>query len=166
MPNQFDNPFNCLAHYDTTGPEIFQQTNGEVDLFVAGMGTTGTLMGCSRFFKEKKPSIKIVGIEPTLNHRIQGLKNMKEAIVPKIYDPGRLDRIVSCNDDNAFDTTRDLSLREGLFCGISSGAAMWGAIQVARDMPRGATVVVILPDRGDRYLSTEVFRSVCAMCPP
>jgi len=166
MPNQFDNPFNCLAHFDTTGPEIFQQTNGEVDLFVAGMGTTGTLMGCSRFFKEKKPSIKIVGIEPTLNHRIQGLKNMKEAIVPKIYDPGRLDLMVSCNDDNAFDTTRDLSLREGLFCGISSGAAMWGAIQVARDMPRGATVVVILPDRGDRYLSTEVFRSVCAMCPP
>ncbi|MEI7673252.1 MAG: cysteine synthase family protein, partial [Deltaproteobacteria bacterium] len=152
MPNQFDNPFNCLAHYDTTGPEIFQQTSGEVDLFVAGMGTTGTLMGCSRFFKEKKPSIKIVGIEPTLNHRIQGLKNMKEAIVPKIYDPGRLDLMVSCNDDNAFDTTRDLSLREGLFCGISSGAAMWGAIQVARDLPRGATVVVILPDRGDRYL--------------
>ena len=166
MPNQFDNPFNCLAHYDTTGPEIFQQTNGEVDLFVAGMGTTGTLMGCSRFFKEKKPSIKIVGIEPTLNHRIQGLKNMKEAIVPKIYDPGRLDLMVSCNDDNAFDTTRDLSLCEGLFCGISSGAAMWGAFQLVRDMPRGTTVVVILPDRGDRYLSTEVFRSVCAMCPP
>jgi cysteine synthase B len=166
MPNQFDNPYNSLAHYHTTGPEILQQTNGEVDLFVAGMGTTGTLMGCSQFLKEKKPSIKIVGIEPTLNHRIQGLKNMKEAIVPKIYDPSRLDRIVSCNDENAFDITRDLSLREGLFCGISSGAAMWGALQAARDLPRGATVVVIFPDRGDRYLSTEVFRSVCAMCPP
>ena len=87
MPNQFDNPFNCLAHYHTTGPEILRQTNGEVDLFVAGMGTTGTLMGCSRFFKEKKPSVKIVGIEPTLNHRIQGLKNMNESIVPKIYEP-------------------------------------------------------------------------------
>ena len=166
MPNQFDNPYNTLAHYHTTGPEILQQTNGEVDLFVAGMGTTGTLMGCSQFLKEKKPSIKIVGIEPTLNHRIQGLKNMKEAIVPKIYDPSRLDRIVSCNDENAFDITRDLSLREGLFCGISSGAAMWGALQAARDLPRGSTVVVIFPDRGDRYLSTEVFRSVCAMCPP
>jgi cysteine synthase B len=166
MPNQFDNPYNSLAHYDTTGPEILQQTNGEVDLFVAGMGTTGTLMGCSQFLKEKKPSIKIVGIEPMLNHRIQGLKNMKEAIVPKIYDPSRLDGIVSCNDENAFDITRDLSLREGLFCGISSGAAMWGALQAARDLPRGATVVVIFPDRGDRYLSTEVFRSVCAMCPP
>jgi cysteine synthase B len=166
MPNQFDNPYNSLAHYDTTGPEILQQTSGEVDLFVAGMGTTGTLMGCSQFLKEKKPSIKIVGIEPTLNHRIQGLKNMKEAIVPQIYDPSRLDLIVSCNDENAFDITRDLSLREGLFCGISSGAAMWGALHAARDLPRGATVVVIFPDRGDRYLSTEVFRSVCAMCPP
>jgi cysteine synthase B len=166
MPNQFDNPHNTLAHYHTTGPEILQQTNGEVDLFVAGMGTTGTLMGCSQFLKEKKPSIKIVGIEPTLNHRIQGLKNMKESIVPKIYDSKRLDCIVSCSDENAFYMTRDLSLREGLFCGISSGAAMWGALQIVRDLPRGSTVVVIFPDRGDRYLSTEVFRSVCALCPP
>ena len=166
IPNQFDNPCNSLAHYHTTGPEIMEQTNGEVDLFVAGMGTTGTLMGCSQFFKEKKPSIKIVAIEPTLNHRIQGLKNMQEAIVPKIYEPSQLDITVSCSDEDAFDTTRDLSLREGLFCGISSGAAMWGAIQAASDLPRGATVVVIFPDRGDRYLSTEVFRSVCAMCPP
>ena len=166
MPNQFDNPCNCLAHYHTTGPEILQQTGGEIDVLVAGMGTTGTLMGCSLFFKEKKPSVRIVGIEPTLNHRIQGLKNMKESIVPKIYDPGRLDGIVSCSDENAFDTTRDLSLREGLFCGISSGAAMWGALQAAKDLPRGSTVAVIFPDRGDRYLSTEVFRSVCALCPP
>jgi cysteine synthase B len=145
---------------------ILQQTNREVDLFIAGMGTTGTLMGCSQFLKEKKPSVKIVGVEPTLNHRIQGLKNMKEAIVPKIYDPSRLDRIISCNDENAFYITPDLSLREGLVCGIRSGAAMWGAIQVAKDLPRGSTVVVILPDRGDRYLSTKVFRSMCAMCPP
>ena len=130
------------------------------------MGTTGTLMGCSRFLKEKKPSVKIIGVEPTLNHRIQGLKNMQEAIVPKIYDRGRLDGIISCADDDAFNTMRDLSLREGLFCGISSGAAMWGAIQAARDLPRGSTVVVIFPDRGDRYLSTEVFRSICAICPP
>lgn len=166
MPNQFDNPQNCLAHYKTTGPEIFQQTAGELDAFVAGMGTTGTLMGCSMFFKEKKPSVKIIGIEPTLNHRIQGLKNMQEAIVPKIYDPARLDGVVSCSDEAAFDATRDLSIHEGLFCGLSSGAAMWGALKVARDLPRGSTVVVILPDRGDRYLSTEVFRSFCAQCPP
>ena len=148
MPNQFDNPQNYLAHYHTTGPEILQQTNGEVDVFVAGMGTTGTLMGCSMFFKEKKPSIKIVGIEPTLNHRIQGLKNMQEAIVPKIYDPGRLDGIVSCTDEDAFDTTRDLSVREGLFCGMSSGAAMWGALQIAKDLSRGSTVVGYLPRQG------------------
>ncbi len=166
MPNQFDNPQNYLSHYHTTGPEIMQQTKGEIDLFVAGMGTTGTLMGCSMFLKEQKPSVKIIGIEPTLNHCLQGLKNMKEAIVPKIYDPWRLDRIIICTDEDAFNTTRDLSLREGLFCGISSGAAMWGALQAARDLPRGSTVVVIFPDRGDRYLSTEVFRSICALCPP
>ena len=166
MPNQFDNPQNYLAHYHTTGPEIFTQTNGEVDAFVAGMGTTGTLMGCSMFFKEKKPLVKIIGIEPNLDHRIQGLKNMHEAIVPKIYDPKRLDGIINCNDEDAFETTRDLSIQEGLFCGLSSGAAMWGAIQVAHDLPRGSTVVVIFPDRGDRYLSTEVFRSFCAECPP
>ena len=166
MPNQFDNPQNYLSHYHTTGPEILKQTNGEVDVFVAGMGTTGTLMGCSLFFKEKKPLVKIVGIEPTLNHRIQGLKNMQEAIVPKIYDPRRLDRVIPCSDEDAFDTTRDLSVREGLFCGMSSGAAIWGAFQAAKDLSRGSTVVVILPDRGDRYLSTEVFRSICASCPP
>jgi cysteine synthase B len=166
MPNQFDNPHNYLSHYHTTGPEILRQTAGEIDIFVAGMGTTGTLMGCSLFLKEKKPSVKIVGVEPTLNHRLQGLKNMQEAIVPKIYDPGRLDCIISCADEDAFDMTRDLSLREGLFCGISSGAAMWGALRAARDLSRGSTVVVIFPDRGDRYLSTEVFRSICALCPP
>ena len=166
MPNQFDNPHNYLAHYKTTGPEIFEQTKGEVDAFVAGMGTTGTLMGCSMFLKEKRPSIRIIGIEPTLNHRIQGLKNMNEAIVPKIYDPARLDDKIICSDEDAFETTRDLSIHEGLFCGVSSGAAMWGALQVARDLTRGSTVAAILPDRGDRYLSTEVFRSFCAMCPP
>lgn len=166
MPNQFDNPHNYLAHYRTTGPEILRQTDGGVDVLVAGMGTTGTLMGCSMFQKEQKPSVQIVGVEPTLNHRIQGLKNMQEAIVPKIYDPRRLDRIVSCTDEDAFETTRDLSIREGLFCGISSGAAMWGALHIARELPRGSTIVVIFPDRGDRYLSTEVFRSFCAECPP
>ena len=166
MPNQFDNPQNYLAHYHTTGPEIYSQTSGDVDVFVAGMGTTGTLMGCSMFLKEKKPAIRVVGVEPTPNHSIQGLKNMKEAIVPKIYDPNKLDRIISCSDEDAFETTRDLAIHEGLFCGISSGAAMWGAIQAARDLPRGSTVAVIFPDRGDRYLSTEVFRSFCAMCPP
>jgi len=166
MPNQFANPANWRAHHETTAPEIVRDTDGEVDLFVAGMGTSGTLMGCSRYFREQNPRTKVCGIEPELNHRIQGLKNMNESIVPEIYDPNLLDHKVVCTDEEAFETARDLALREGLFCGISSGAAMWGAMHAARDLPRGSTVVVILPDRGDRYLSTEVFRSVCALCPP
>ena len=166
FPNQFANPANWQAHFETTAPEIIEATKGEVDCFVAGMGTTGSLMGCARYFMEYNPKTKVTGIEPTLNHRLQGLKNMQEAIVPAIFEPGLLDHRLICNDDDAFNATRDLALREGLFCGISSGAALWGALQIARDLPRGSTVVALLPDRGDRYLSTEVFRSVCAMCPP
>ncbi len=166
MPNQFANPANWKAHYETTAPEIVRDTGGTVSALVAGMGTTGTLMGCSRYFRDHNQSVKVVGVEPELNHRIQGLKNMSESIVPEIYAPSLIDRKITCSDDNAFTTTRELALKEGLFCGISSGAALWGAMQAARDLPRGSTVVVILPDRGDRYLSTEVFRSVCALCPP
>jgi len=165
MPNQFANENNIRAHYETTGPEIFSQTNGEVDVFVAGMGTSGTLMGVSAYLKSKKPAIKIVGVEPTEGHAIQGLKNMKEAIVPKIYNPSRLDEIIIVEDDEAFETSRKLVTREGIFVGISSGAAVAGALRIARDMQSG-TVVTILPDRGDRYLSTTLFRSICADCPP
>jgi cysteine synthase B len=166
MPNQFKNEANWRSHYETTAPEIVEATGGEVDLFVAGMGTTGTLMGCSRYFRARNPRTKVLGVEPSLGHRIQGLKNMKEAIVPEIYDPSLLDSVMTCEDDKAFNTVRDLALSEGLFCGISSGAALWAAMEAAREMKRGSTVVVLLPDRGDRYLSTEVFRSVCANCPP
>lgn len=166
MPNQFSNPDNWKAHYETTAPEVIRDTNGEVDLFVAGMGTTGTLMGCSKYFREHHTKTKVVGVEPTLNHRIQGLKNMNESIVPEIYEPDLLDNKIICSDDDAFNTFRDLALKEGLFCGLSCGAAFWGATESARDLPRGSTVVVIFPDRGDRYLSTEAFRSVCALCPP
>jgi S-sulfo-L-cysteine synthase (O-acetyl-L-serine-dependent) len=166
MPDQFANSANWQAHFETTAPEILRDTHGNVDCVVAGMGTTGTLMGCSRFFRQHHSSAKVIGIEPGLNHRIQGLKNMQEAIVPKIFEPSLLDARIICSDEDAFNATRDLALREGLFCGISSGAALWGAIRAARDLPRGATIVAILPDRGDRYLSTEVFRSVCAQCPP
>ncbi len=166
MPDQFSNPANWKAHYETTAPEVVQDTKGEVDVLVAGIGTSGTLMGCSKYLRESHPKTKVVGIEPTKNHRIQGLKNMGEAIVPKIYDPTLLDEKLTCSDDDAFDIVRDLALMEGLFCGISSGAALWGAMEVAKDLPRGSTVVAIFPDRGDRYLSTEVFRSVCADCPP
>ena len=166
MPNQFANPANWLSHFETTAPEIVRDTKGEADAFVAGMGTTGTLMGCSRYFREQHPRTKVVGIEPVLNHRIQGLKNMQESIVPPIYEPGLLDRKLVCQDDDAFELFRDLALREGLFCGLSSGAALWGAMETAKDLPRGSTVVVLFADRGDRYLSTEAFRSVCALCPP
>jgi cysteine synthase B len=166
MPNQFANPGNWQSHYEGTAPEIVRDTGGEADVFVAGMGTTGTLMGCSRYFREKNPRTKVVGIEPSLDHRIQGLKNMNESIVPQIYEPSLLDDKIVCQDDPAFETFRDLCLKEGMFCGLSSGAAVWGALRVAGDLPRGSTVVVLLPDRGDRYLSTEAFRSVCALCPP
>ncbi len=166
MPNQFANPANWRSHYETTAPEIVRDTKGDVDYFVAGIGTSGTLMGCARYFREHHPRTKVAGIEPSLHHRIQGLKNMKESIVPPIYDPQLLDRKIECADEPAFETLRDMTLVEGLFCGLSSGAALWGAMQVARDLPRGSTVVTLLPDRGDRYLSTEAFRSVCAICPP
>jgi len=165
MPNQFTNVNNVLAHYETTGPEIFSQTNGRIDAFVAGMGTTGTLMGVYRFFKEKKPQVKIVGIEPPEGHTIQGLKNMKESIVPKIYNPQMLDEKLTIDDGEAFETTRDLAAKEGIFVGMSSGAAVAGALRIAEKMTSG-TIVVILPDRGDRYLSTTLFRSICAKCPP
>jgi cysteine synthase B len=166
MPDQFSNDANWRAHYYTTAPEIIRDTDGDVDVLVAGMGTTGTLMGCSRYLREKQLKTKVAGIEPVINHRIQGLKNMSESIVPAIFDPSLLDRRYICSDDDAFEMVRDLAIKEGLFCGISSGAAVWGAITVAKDLPRGSTVCAILPDRGDRYLSTNIFRSVCAECPP
>ena len=165
MPNQFANPNNALAHYETTGPEILEQTDGQIDVFVAGMGTTGTLMGIARFFREKAPHVRVCGVEPTMGHTIQGLKNMNEAIVPAIYDPAGLDDKLTVEDGDAFDTARLLATEEGIFVGISSGAAVAGALRVARDLESGV-VVALLPDRGDRYLSTMLFRSVCAKCPP
>jgi cysteine synthase B len=165
MPNQFDNENNVLAHYETTGPEIFSQTKDQLDVFVAGMGTGGTLMGVSRYLKEKNRNIRIVGVEPSRGHTIQGLKNMSESIVPKIYHPEILDDKVIVGDEESFETTRSLATKEGLFVGMSSGAAVYAAIEIARGMKSG-TVVVILPDRGDRYLSTTLFRSICAKCPP
>jgi cysteine synthase B len=165
MPNQFDNDANALAHYETTGREIIEQTRGEVTVFIAGMGTTGTLMGAGRRLKEHDRSITITGVEPLPGHKIQGLKNMKEAIVPKIFNPGALDEKWSVTDDEAFSATRRLALEEGLFVGMSSGAAMAGALKKAREIASG-TIVVLLPDRGDRYLSTNLFTSICAQCPP
>jgi cysteine synthase B len=165
MPNQFDNEANILAHYETTGKEIIDQTQGHVTHFVAGMGTTGTLMGVSRRLKEFNKDISIVGVEPVLNHRIQGLKNMTESIRPKIFDPGMIDEHYFVNDEEAFDTTRMLAIKEGLFVGMSSGAAMHIALRKSSELKDGL-IVVLLPDRGDRYLSTSLFTSVCAKCPP
>ncbi len=165
MPDQYSNPANVLAHFETTGPEIWRQSQGQVDYFVAGMGTGGTLMGTGSFLKSMNPSVKVVGVEPVKGHTIQGLKNMSESIVPPIYDPTRLDLKQMIEDGEAFETTRLLATKEGLFVGTSAGAAMAEALRIARMIDQG-TIVVVLPDRGDRYLSTMQFRSVCAKCPP
>ncbi len=165
MPNQYANPANPEAHYRTTGPEIWRQTAGAVDAFVAGMGTSGTLMGVGRYLREVKSRVRIVGIEPVLGHKVQGLKNMQEAIVPDIYQPAQLDAKLVVEDEEAFETTRQLAVHEGIFAGMSSGAAVAGALRVAREMASGV-IVTLLPDRGDRYLSTNLFRSTCACCPP
>lgn len=165
MPNQFNNPSNVKVHYETTGKEVYEQTRGGISHFVAGMGTTGTLMGSSMRLKEYDRDIQIIAVEPLLGHKIQGLKNMTESIVPGIYEPSRLDEKYNVEDDDAFQTTRRLAVEEGIFVGMSSGAALWVALEKAKELKNG-TIVVILPDRGDRYLSTSLFTSVCAKCPP
>ena len=165
MLNQYDNPDNALAHVHTTGPEIYRQTGGQVDYFVAGMGTTGTLMGTGRYLKAKVPGVKVVGVEPVEGHTIQGLKNMTESMVPGLYHPEELDAKYVVTDGEAFEATRMLAQREGIFVGTSSGAAVAVALRIAAEIERG-TIVVILPDRGDRYLSTTQFRSICGKCPP
>ncbi len=165
MPNQYDNSANPQVHYETTGPEIWQQTDGQIDMFVAGMGTSGTLMGVGRYLRQQDRDVKIVGIEPVLGHKVQGLKNMEEAIVPGIYEETRLDRKVIVEDDEAFAMARQLAADEGLFVGMSSGAAVAGALKAAESLGQGV-MVTLLPDRGDRYLSTTLFRSVCADCRP
>jgi S-sulfo-L-cysteine synthase (O-acetyl-L-serine-dependent) len=165
MPNQYSNPFNVQAHYETTGPEILDQTGGEITAFVAAIGTTGTIMGVAKKLREYNPKIMIVAIEPAMGHTIQGLKNMSEAIVPEIYDPSVIDKKIVISDEEAFSMSRQLTVREGLFCGMSSGAALAGALRFAKELGRG-TIVTIFPDRGDRYLSTTLYKSVCAKCPP
>lgn len=165
MPNQYANLNNVLAHYETTAPEIMRQTDGGITHFVAGMGTSGTLMGVSRYFREAKPDVQIVAVEPVLGHKIQGLKNMREAIVPPIYDASSFHQKMVVEDDEAFETARQLASKQGIFCGMSGGAAVAGAVRLATDLESGF-IVVIIPDRGDRYLSTNLFKSMCAQCPP
>lgn len=165
MPDQFSNPANIMAHYETTGPEIYNELGDRIDCFVAGMGTTGTLMGVGRYLKEKKPDVSIIGVEPEPGHAIQGLKNMEEAIVPEIYDADFLDQKIRVADEEAYVMARNIATREGIFTGMSSGAALAGVFHVAGTLGSG-TIVTIFPDRGDRYLSTTLFRSICSDCNP
>jgi len=165
MPDQFSNPANPLSHYQTTGPEILKQINGEIDFLAVGLGSTGSLMGTSRFLKENIPNIQIVAIEPVKKHKIQGLKNMEESIVPSIFDPSIIDIHLYVNDEESFEYARLLSVKEGLFVGMSSGAALSGSIKLAEKVKKG-NIVTIFPDRGDRYLSTNLFASFCSNCPP
>ncbi|MCK5098270.1 MAG: pyridoxal-phosphate dependent enzyme, partial [Desulfobacteraceae bacterium] len=156
LTDQYNNEANWRAHYYTTGPEIIEQTNGKVSSLVATIGTSGTLMGLSRCLKEHNKDIRIVCVEPYLGHKIQGLKNMKESYTPEIMDKSCFDEKVNIDDDTAFDAARSLAVKEGLFVGMSSGAAMAAAIEEAQRIKKGH-IVVIFPDSGERYLSTSLF---------
>jgi len=156
MPDQFSNKYNKIAHYATTAKEIWEQTNGQVDYFVSAIGTSGTIMGVGLHLKARNPNVKIVCAHPVKGHYIQGLKNMEEAIVPAIYDPSKIDAEVMVETEDAFEMTRQLAKKEGIFAGMSSGAAMLASIETAKKAESG-TIVTIFPDRGDRYLSTDLF---------
>ena len=154
--NQFANPDNPCAHYETTGPEIWRDTRGKITHFVSAMGTTGTIMGTSRYLKEQNPEIEIVGVQPADGASIPGIRRWPQEYLPKIYDPTRVDRIIDVTQQAAEDTARALAAREGIFAGISSGGAVSAALDLAREVEH-AVIVAIICDRGDRYLSTGVF---------
>jgi len=156
MLDQFANPDNPLAHYETTGPEIWRDTGGKLTHFVSSMGTTGTIMGCSRYFKEQNPKVQIIGCEPREGSQIPGIRKWPEAYLPKIYERSRVDRIESVSQAEAEEMTRRLAREEGIFAGISSGGAMHVALRICREL-KDCVIVTIVCDRGDRYLSTGVF---------
>lgn len=156
MPDQFSNASNYQAHYENTAIEIWQQTEGEIDYLVSALGTSGTIMGVSRFLKRCKPGIKVVSAHPVKGHYIQGLKNMDEAIVPAIYDPSRIDIQVMVESEEAIAMAREIIAKEGIFAGMSSGAAMLAALKTAEQIDSG-NIVVIFPDRAEKYLSTSMF---------
>ncbi|MFC2039043.1 PLP-dependent cysteine synthase family protein [Chloroflexota bacterium] len=157
MPDQFTNEYNRLAHYRITGEEIWEQMNGDIDYFVSSIGTSGTIMGVGAVLREHNPDIKIVCAHPVLGHYIQGLKNMEEAIVPSLYDPSLIDITVMVETDVAYETTRQIVRNEGIFVGMSSGAAMYATIETAKKIESG-TIVTIFPDRGEKYLTTALFK--------
>ena len=154
--DQFANLDNPLSHYLGTGPEIWRKTQGNVTHFVSSMGTTGTIMGVSRFLKEKNPAVQIVGVQPEGESKIPGIRRWPEEYLPKIYEASRVDRIMDVDQQSAEETTRLLSAREGIFAGVSSGGAVAAALKLSEEV-ENATIVVIICDRGDRYLSTGVF---------
>ena len=165
IPGQFVNPANAKAHYDTTGPEIWQDTDGQVDVFVAGVGTGGTITGVGRYLKEKNPEVRIVAVEPAGSPVLSGgkpgphmLQGIGGGFVPEVLDTGIYDEIVQVADQDALEVGRQIGRREGVLVGISAGAAVWAALEVARRPDsRGKTIVALLPDTGDRYLSTPLF---------
>ncbi len=154
--DQFANPDNPRAHYEGTGPEIWRDTQGAITHFVATMGTTGTIMGTGRFLKERNAAIEIVGVHPKGESSIPGIRKWPEEYLPKIFDRARVDRVIEATAEQAEATMHELARKEGLFCGPSSGGSVWAALQVCRDVT-DATVVCIICDRGDRYISTGVF---------
>lgn len=154
--NQFANPDNPRAHYETTGPEIWRETAGKITHFVSSMGTTGTIMGVSRYLKEQNPAIQIVGVQPKDGASIAGIRRWPEAYTPKIFDRARVDRTFDVGQHEAEDTTRELARQEGIFAGVSSGGTMWSTLQLSKEV-ENAVIVTIVCDRGDRYLSTDIF---------
>jgi cysteine synthase B len=156
MLDQFSNPDNFRAHVESTGPEIWEQTGGEVTHFVSAMGTTGTIMGVSRALKARNPAVQIVGAQPTEGSSIPGIRRWPEAYLPKIFEPSRVDRLVDVSAEDAVATTRRLAREAGVLAGMSSGGALWVALQVAREIDSGV-IVSIVCDRGDRYLSSDLF---------
>lgn len=157
MPDQFSNKYNNIAHYKTTGEEIWKQANGRIDYFVSAIGTSGTIMGVGKSLKENDPKIKIVCAHPVKGHYIQGLKNMEEAIVPSIYDPSKIDETIMVETEEAWKMSLKIIREEGIFVGMSSGAAMYAALKIA-DKIKSGNIVVIFPDRGEKYLSTDLFK--------
>ena len=154
--NQFANPDNPRAHYETTAPEIWRATGGRLTHFVATMGTTGTIMGCSRYLKEQNPAVQIIGVQPDGESSIPGIRKWPEAYLPKIFDRSRVDRVVEVSTQQAEDTMRALAKLEGVFAGPSSGGSVWTALQLCRELEH-ATIAAIICDRGDRYISTGVY---------
>ena len=154
--DQFGNPDNPLAHYEGTGPEIWRDTQGTITHFVSSMGTTGTIMGTSRYLKEQNPNIQIIGVQPEEGSQIPGIRKWPEEYLPRIYDSSRVDSLLYVNQANAEKTTRRLASEEGIFAGISSGGALYAALQLSKQV-ENAVIVTIVCDRGDRYLSTGVF---------